>query len=117
MVWWRRRQIVALVGLLVLVCSHVPAANEAVLERMRKAITFLASDECEGRGVTTEGINLAADYVAKEFKQAGLKPAGTNGSYFQPFTMRSASSLGSPNTLSLRGPLGQRIELKQGEHF
>ncbi len=120
MAWWygrRRQQVVALVGLLFLLCGRVPAANEAILERMRKDITFLASDECEGRGVNTKGINLAADYIAKEFKQAGLKPVGTDGSYFQPFTMRNASRLGSPNTLSLRGPLGQQIELNQGQHF
>ncbi|HLJ97071.1 MAG TPA: M28 family peptidase [Gemmataceae bacterium] len=120
MAWWhgwRRRQLWALAGLLLLLGSRLLAANQDVLERMRKDVAFLASDECEGRGIKTKGINLAADYIASEFRQAGLKPAGPDGSYFQPFTMRSGSSLGSPNTLILRGPLGQEIELKQGEHF
>src|SRR5438128_4977645 len=101
MAWWHgwcRRQMVALVGLLLFLGSQAPAANQAVEERMRKDITFLASDECEGRGVTTKGINLAADYIAKQFQQAGLKPVGTDGSYFQPFAMKGASSLGSPNS-------------------
>src|SRR5260370_39664591 len=118
MAWWygrRRQQVVALVGLLFLLCGRVPAANEAILERMRKDITFLASDECEGRGVNTRGINLAADYIVKEFKEAGLKPVGTDGSYFQPVTMRSASRLGSPKTLSLRGPLVRQDLITQGE--
>src|SRR5262249_34292316 len=70
-------------------------------------------------------------YIANQFRLAGVKPAvhgtfllaspvgptKTDGSYFQLFTMRGASKLGSPNTLALRGPLGQQIELKQGEHF
>jgi hypothetical protein len=84
---------------------------------MRKDITFLASDECEGRGISTKGINLAADYIANEFKKAGLKPVSGDQGYFQPFVMKGASKLGSPNRLVLRGPLGQQIELKQGQHF
>src|SRR5207253_9795118 len=115
--WYGRRQVFGLLGLFVFLSTQALAANRAVEERMRKDIAFLASDECEGRGVTTRGINLAADYIASEFKHAGLKPAGADGSYFQPFTMRGASKLGSPNTLVLRGPLGQHIELKQGEDF
>jgi hypothetical protein len=101
----------------VIVAAQARAANEAIEARLRKDVTFLASDECEGRGITTQGINRAADYIAHEFQEAGLKPAGSEGSYFQPFTMRGPSKLGSPNTLVLHGPLGQRIELTQGEQF
>jgi hypothetical protein len=97
------------------VAAH--AANQAVETRMKKDITFLASDECEGRGVTTKGINLAADYIAEEFKKAGLKPANADGSYFQPFTIQGSAKLGSPNSLVLRGPQGQEIHLKQGTDF
>src|SRR5262249_14676735 len=86
--------------------------------RLRKDVEFLASDDCEGRGVGTRGINLAADYIAHEFAKAGLKPAPVTSSYFQPFTMKGpVNRLESPNTLRLRGPLGQEIELKIDEHF
>src|SRR5690242_14503775 len=64
-----------------------PAACEA---RLQKDVTYLASDELEGRGITTRGINLAADYIAAEFKKAGLKPAGEDGSYFLPFKWAGA---------------------------
>src|SRR5262249_29485224 len=94
-----------------------PAVNEAVEARMRKDITFLASDECEGRGVTTKGINLAADYIAGEFKAAGLKPAGMDGTYIQPFSISGAAKLGSANTLVLHGPQGQKISLRAGTDF
>ena len=43
---------------------------------------FLASKECEGRGPTTKGLNLAADYISESFKKAGLKPMGKDGTYF-----------------------------------
>jgi hypothetical protein len=107
----------AIVALLVLLGSQAPAANEVVEARMRKDITFLASDACEGRGINTKGINLAADYIANEFKEAGLEPAPTDNGYFQPFVMKVASKLGSPNKVVLRGPQGQQIELQQGQQF
>jgi hypothetical protein len=95
-----------------------PAAENLAAEaRMRRDIVFLASDECEGRGVTTKGINLAADYIADEFKKAGLKPGGENGTYFQPFTISGIGQLGSDNTVVLRGPEGQEIELSIHEQF
>jgi Zn-dependent M28 family amino/carboxypeptidase len=90
--------------------------NATPQDRLRRDVTFLASDACEGRGVATRGINLAADYVAAEFKKAGLKPGGANGSYFQPFTM-PGGVLQAPPRLALTGPLGQRIDLKAGQDY
>ncbi|HEV3085508.1 MAG TPA: M28 family peptidase [Gemmataceae bacterium] len=111
------RRMLLLLCLLALPAQSLQAANEAALARMRKDIDFLASDECEGRGVTTRGINLAADYVAGEFKKAGLKPAGMDGGYFQPFSITTGTRLTSPNTLVLHGPAGQTIALKRGVDF
>ena len=51
---------------------------------------FLASKECEGRGPTTKGLNLAADYISECFKKAGLKPMGKDGTYFQPYKISGA---------------------------
>ena len=44
-------------------------------------ITFLASDELGGRDSGSEGYRLAADYVASQFSELGLQPAGEDG-YF-----------------------------------
>jgi hypothetical protein len=107
----------AFAGLLLFVGLRAQAENAAAEARMKKDITFLASDLCEGRGINTQGINRAADYIAAEFQKAGLKPAGEEGSYFQPFTMSGAATLGSPINLDLLGPLGQKVKLKHGEHF
>jgi hypothetical protein len=86
----------------------VAADSEA---RLRRDVIFLASDECEGRGPTTHGLDLAARYIAGEFERIGLKP-GPSGSYFQPFAVPGAAG-----SLTLTGPLGQVIALKQGVHF
>ena len=37
----------------------------------------------EGRGIGSIGLDKAADYIAKEFEQAGLQPGGDNNSFFQ----------------------------------
>lgn len=126
-----RRRVVCLLAVLMSLLAGtagrgaVPAlkGGEAASEaRMRQDITVLASDELEGRGVTTQGINKAADYIADEFRKAGLKPgvagadAGKPASYFQPFTIPGAV-LEQPNQLLLDGPQGEEIELKVGEHF
>lgn len=112
----RFRFFICLVGMIVLVGSHVRSENEASESRMRRDIAILASGAFEGRGVTTQGINRAAEYVANAFKEAGLKPAGTDGTYFQPFTMAGATITG-PNLIQVSGPQGQHMVLKYGEQF
>src|SRR5947199_6497328 len=77
---------------------------EAAEERMVRDIAFLASDECEGRGPTTRGINKAADYIAREFIKAVLAPGCKNGSYFQPFNLPVKCIVG-PVTIPLSVPL------------
>jgi hypothetical protein len=42
-------------------------------------VEYLASDELEGRNTGTAGYMKAAQYVARQFQDAGLEPAGTNG--------------------------------------
>ncbi len=60
---------------------------EAVEQRLRESASYLASDELEGRGVRTVGLDLAADYLAKEFKAAGLKTDLVHGLPFQEFEL------------------------------
>lgn len=42
-------------------------------------VQFLAGDALEGRETGSHGFDLAAGYVEDQFKQAGLKPAGSDG--------------------------------------
>jgi hypothetical protein len=66
-------------------------------------IKHLASDEMQGRGNGTPELEQAAEYIADQFKSAGLQPAGENGSFFQPFTLTVGSELGPGNRLSVSG--------------
>ncbi|MCP4002183.1 MAG: M20/M25/M40 family metallo-hydrolase, partial [Gammaproteobacteria bacterium] len=61
-----------------------PVFSEA---RMLKDIAYLASDELAGRGLGTEGLDKAADYIAGQFSDAGLQPCGDGpDDYFQTWT-------------------------------
>ncbi len=94
------------------------ANNEASEARMLEDLKYLASDECEGRGIETQGIHKAADYIAKTFAGIGVKPGGVEKSYFQPFNYYfGPGKEKGPSKLTLKGPLGQAIELKQGVDF
>lgn len=53
------------------------------VERIEK---ILASDEMKGRRAGSPEIEKAADFIANEFKQAGLEPANETG-YLQQFSM------------------------------
>lgn len=56
---------------------------------MKEDVTFLASDDLEGRETGTNGEKKAATYIIERFKKIGLKPAGTNG-YYQEFKVTPA---------------------------
>lgn len=49
---------------------------------LRAHVSFLASDLLEGRGTPSRGLEIAAEYIAAQFRIAGLDPA-VHGGYFQ----------------------------------
>ncbi len=50
--------------------------------KMMETIRFLTAPEREGRGLGSRGIESAAEYIAKQFRDAGLLPAGDSGDTF-----------------------------------
>jgi Zn-dependent M28 family amino/carboxypeptidase len=87
------RKPLGIIGLLVATCVLLTGAQHAeqpwqdVLNRisaqsMRGHVAFLASDLLEGRDTPSRGLDIAAEYIAAQFRRAGLEEIGTNG-YFQ----------------------------------
>ncbi len=56
---------------------------DALGKRWWAHVQFLADDTLEGRDIGSRGFEKAADYMAEQFRAAGLQPAGVNG-YRQP---------------------------------
>lgn len=63
-------------------------------------VRWLSSDELEGRRTGTKANDVAAEYIAREFKRYGLKPAGEDG-YFQTFSVVTGVELGKNNRLAV----------------
>jgi peptidase M28-like protein len=95
------RKALAAIGLvLVAATTLVRGEKEIEPDTLLGHIKFLAADDLKGRGNGSEGLERAADYIADQFKSAGLQP-GVNGGWFQPFELNAGLSIGPTNTLSI----------------
>jgi hypothetical protein len=70
--------------------STLPPEIRIALDRigpqsLRGHLSFIASDLLEGRDTPSRGQDIAAEYIAAQFRRAGLDPVGETGeqSYFQ----------------------------------
>jgi hypothetical protein len=81
------------------------ALDHISAQSLRGHVSFLASDLLEGRDTPSRGLELAAEYIAAQFRRAGLKPAGDD-SYFQ--TARFVAS---------EQPDGAELELHAGDTY
>ena len=62
--------------------AAIAAAQQSSIitpESLRTWLTYLASDDLEGRATFSEGLGLAAAYIADQLKEAGVKPGGDHG--------------------------------------
>ena len=75
----------------------------AELTGARAHVRFLADDRLEGREVGTAGAQCAGNYIAAQFSALELEPAGSEGSYFQTFSIRKGAELGPQNLLVISG--------------
>jgi hypothetical protein len=89
-----------LLSLCLLATPPLDPAPGAVEGRLLKDVEYLASDELEGRGVRTRGIDLAADFLADEFRRIGLKTDHYQGTPFHEFTVYTGGSHGTVQTLT-----------------
>ena len=95
---------------------RLPGAAFAAMEtispdHIRWHVRFLAHDLLEGRGTGQRGGDLAAEYMATQFAEYGLKPAGDSGSYLQKVPLVGVTTL-LDTTFSLVPHHGAAMELK-----
>lgn len=65
-------------------------------------LSFLASDLLEGRATPSRGLDIAAEYIAAQFRRAGLEAVGDDG-YFQTST---ATARGSTEPQKVKNVVG-----------
>ena len=103
------------------VSVHLPPAAFAAMEtidpeHIRWHVRFLAHDLLEGRGTGQRGGDIAAEYIATQFAEYGLKPAGDNGSYLQKVPLVGITTL--PETrFTLAPKQGPAMNLKPLDEY
>jgi Zn-dependent M28 family amino/carboxypeptidase len=88
-----------------LVCACLLAVGVAVsaqgpAARWWSHVSFLADDRMHGRETGSAEHREAAEYIAQHFKEAGLKPGGTDG-FFQSVRFKSRKIVEAKSSLAL----------------
>ncbi len=100
---------------------RLPGAAYAALEtitpdHIRWHVRYLSHDLLEGRGTGQRGGDIAAEYIATQFAEYGLKPAGDHGTYMQKVPLVGVTTL--PETqFSLVPKQGEAMNLKPLDEY
>ncbi len=85
-------------------------------EHIRWHVRFLSHDLLEGRGTGQRGGDLAAEYIATQFAEYGLKPVGDHGTYMQKVPLVGITTL--PETrFTLVPKRGEAMTLKPLDEY
>jgi Zn-dependent M28 family amino/carboxypeptidase len=103
------------------VSVRLPSAAFAAMEtinpeHIRWHVRFLSHDLLEGRGTGQRGGDIAAEYIATQFAEYGLKPAGDNGSYLQKVPLVGITTL-AETQFTLLPKQGAAMNLKPLEEY
>ncbi len=96
--------------------DRAPEIDSIRKEEMRPDLFFLAGDDMQGRLTNTPSNSLAGEFIKSRFERMGLKPAGSQGSFFQRYNLMS-STLGDENVLQVTGGDNATLRLKSGQDY
>jgi Zn-dependent M28 family amino/carboxypeptidase len=102
--------------------SNLPAAAQKAMngidpEKIRATVKYLSDDALQGRGTGQKGGDMAADWLAAQFKSYGLLPAGDRGSYFQDVHFYGVTTDSKQTQLAFAPKSGAQITLKFADDY
>ena len=111
----RKLSRIACVGsTIVLLLSALALAQPSTEDNLMENLRYLASDELQGRGNGSPGMEQAAHYIGQLFRQYGLLPAGNEQTYFQEFDVSMGQSPGPENQVTLEtGTEQMQLEVRR----
>src|SRR5438309_5451771 len=71
--------------------------------QLRSYLTFIASDEMEGRDTPSRGLDTTAKFIAMNLGRWGFKPAGDDGTFFQHIALRREALDGAHSSVAISG--------------
>jgi aminopeptidase YwaD len=128
--------LISLVLLPVWAFFHLMSSNrwralpDVTARQLQVHLKYLSSDELVGRLSGTPGAEKAAQYIAREFRNYGLRSEGETGGYLEPFNFVAGVRLGNANraevlvgevpatsVVSQQAAISNRRELQLGMDF
>ena len=99
--------------------SQATLSSGVSIDNLKEHVTFLASDDLEGRRTGSKGIRKAADYILKHLARAGLQPLGSKqDSFNHMFEFTGGVELVKhENHMILRGHTGEDQAFELGKDF
>jgi Zn-dependent M28 family amino/carboxypeptidase len=98
-----------------------PAAQKAMnaidAEKIRATVKYLSDDKLQGRGTGQKGGDMAADWIAAQFKSYGLAPAGDQGTYFQQVNFFGVTTDPKQTRFAFVPKSGPEIALKFADDY
>jgi Zn-dependent M28 family amino/carboxypeptidase len=85
-------------------------------DHIRWHVRYLSHDLLEGRGTGQRGGDIAAEYIATQFAEYGLKPAGDHGTYLQKVPLVGITTL-AETQFSLVPKKGETMSLKPLDEY
>ena len=85
-------------------------------DHIRWHVRYLSHDLLEGRGTGQRGGDIAAEYIATQFAEYGLKPAGDHGTYMQKVPLVGVTTL-PETTFSIVPKQGEAMNLKPLDEY
>jgi hypothetical protein len=73
--------------------QRLSKSDKAVIENLKKEISYLASDELQGRRTGSPGEKMAYEYLSAQFEKAGLLPKGDSNSFIQSFEINEGKQI------------------------
>lgn len=92
--------------------DRAPAAPAFSADAIMAHVKVLASDEFEGRAPGTKGEDLTVGYVSEQFRQAGLKPGNTDGTYVQNVPLVGLTADPATSLVFRKGGVTQTLAFK-----
>ena len=99
--------------------SQATLSSGVSIDNLKEHVTFLASDDLEGRRTGSKGIRKAADYIRKYLAREGLQPIGSKQDGFNhmfEFT-GGVELVKHENRMILRGHTGEDQAFELGKDF
>jgi Zn-dependent M28 family amino/carboxypeptidase len=91
--------------------------NQIDQDRLLENIKILASDEFEGRAPASKGEELTMAFLEAQFKQVGLRPGNSDGTYFQKVPMVGITADPSAQLAFTQPASGDKVTLRYGDDF